>query len=140
METNEKLMSAIFNIGRLIKEEMHSGNCLSDFTQAEMEVLKFVESKKNTKMRAIADYLHIKPSSTTPLIENLVKKGSLKRIADKADRRAVCIVATNKGLKSLEKKYKVIHKTIAKIFGKLSDADKKNLIIILKKLTNGKNI
>ena len=47
----------------LIREEIHASNCLADFTQTEIEILKFLHGKKNTTMKSIADYLHIKPSS-----------------------------------------------------------------------------
>ena len=134
METNEKLLSSIFNVGRLIKEKVHSCNCPTDITLIEIEVLKFVEKNKDAKMKAVADYLHIKPSSATSIIDNLVKKGDLKRVASKNDRRAVCIVLTPKGLKSLEKKYKNIHKTISKFFDSLSEKNKKSLIKILEKI------
>lgn len=134
METNEKLLSVIFNVGRLIREEICQSNCLVDFTQSELEILKFLHGKKNTPMKLIADYLHIKPSSATPVIKNLVKKGSIKRILNKDDRRLIYIELTPKGLKSLEKKYKNIHKTIGKVFGKLSEKDKKTLIQIFGKI------
>jgi len=134
METNEKLLSAIFNVGRLIREEIHASNCLADFTHAEIEVLKFLQGKKNTTMKSIADYLHIKPSSTTSTIDVLVKRGSIKRVASAKDRRVVYIELTSKGLKSLQKKYKNIHKTMGKIFGGLSDKNKKTLIKIFEKI------
>jgi MarR family 2-MHQ and catechol resistance regulon transcriptional repressor len=134
METNEKLLSAIFNVGRLIKEEMLLSNCLADFTQTEIEILKFLHGKKGTTMKSIADYLHIKPSSATPVIDCLVERGNLKRVQKKDDRRVVYIELTSKGLKSLQKKYKNIHKTIGKIFGKLNDNDKKILIEIFEKI------
>ena len=79
MEINEKLSSAIFNVGRLIREKI-SLDCSRDFTQSEIEILKFIAGNKNTTMRSAADYLHIKPASATPVIENLVKKGIIKRI------------------------------------------------------------
>ena len=134
METNEKLLSAIFNIGRLIKEEIRKSKCLADFSQSEIETLKFLHGKKNTTMRAIADYLYIKPSSTTPIIDDLVKKGSIKRVHNKNDRRVVYIELSHKGLNSLQKKYKNIHKTIKEIFGKLNEKDKKILMKILEKI------
>ena len=134
METNEKLLSAIFNIGRLIREEIHASNCLADFSHTEVEVLKFLQGKKNTTMKAIADYLHIKPSSTTSVVNSMVKKGSIKRAANSGDRRVVYIELTAKGLKSLQNKYKNIHKTIGKLFGKLNDKDKKYLINIFEKI------
>jgi len=139
METNEKLLSAIFNIGRLVKEEIGQSNCLADFTQTEIEVLKFLHGRRKTTMKSIADYLHIKPSSTTPVIDNLAKKGNIKRISDNKDRRVVYIELTAKGSTNLQKKYKSIHKTIKNVFGKLNDKDKKNLIIILQKISYEKH-
>jgi len=134
METNEKLMSVIFNIGRLIKEEIHKSHCLDDLTHTEMETMKFLHDKRNTTMKSVADHLHIKPPSTTPVIDSLVKKGIVKRVPDHKDRRVVYIRITTKGLKSLQKKYKTIHKTIKKIFGELAEKDKKNLIKIFEKI------
>ena len=139
MNQEEKLLSSIFNVGRLIREQICASNCLADFTQTEIEILKFLHGKKNTTMKSIADHLHIKPSSATPLIDNLAKKGNIKRIQKKNDRRMVHIALTPKGMKSLQKKYKNIHKTIRKTFGKLSEKDKKTLIIILEKIVHEKN-
>jgi DNA-binding MarR family transcriptional regulator len=85
-------------------------------------------------MKSIADYLHIKPSSATTLIDNLVKKGYMKRIQKGSDRRVVYIELTSKGLKVLQKKYKSIHKTLKKIFKKINNKDKNNLIKIFKKI------
>ena len=139
MNQEEKLLSAIFNVGRSIREEIWQSNCLADFTQAEIEVLKFLHGRKNTTMKSIADYLHIKPSSTTPIIDNLVKKGSIKRISNNEDRRMVYIELTSKGSTTLQKKYKKIHKAIRKIFGKLNDKDKKTLIKIFTLLNSPKS-
>ena len=134
MEINEKLLSAIFNVGRSIREEICQSNCLADFTQTEIEILKFLHNKKNTTMKSVADYLHIRPSSATPVIDNLVKKGSIKRIKDKNDRRAIFVVLTSKGSNSLQEKYKTIHKTIGRVFKKLNDKDKEKLIKIFEKI------
>ncbi|MCX6722227.1 MAG: MarR family transcriptional regulator, partial [Candidatus Staskawiczbacteria bacterium] len=134
-----KLLSIIFNVGRLIKEEIHASNCLADFTYTEVEILKFLNGKKNTAMKSIADYLHIKPSSATPLIDNLMTKGVIKRIQTQNDRRIVYIELTPKGAKALQKKYKNIHNTISKVFGDLNEKDKKNLIKIFEKI-HAKNV
>src|ERR1035437_757038 len=120
MENNEKLLSAIFNVGRLIRERIYSSNCLAGFTHSEIEILKLINGKKSATMKSIADYLHIKPSSATPVIESLVRKGDIKRIQKKDDRRVVYIELTAKGLKSMQKNHKNIQKTIGKIFGKLN--------------------
>jgi MarR family 2-MHQ and catechol resistance regulon transcriptional repressor len=138
METNEKLLSAILNVGRLVREEIHASNCLADFTQTEIQILNFLQGKKKNTMKSIADYLHIKPSSATPVIDNLAKKGSIKRIQEKEDRRIVYIELTPKGLKSMQDKHKNIQKTIKKIFVKLSEKDKQILIKIFTQLNTTK--
>ena len=134
MEKNEKLLSVIFNIGRLIREEIQTSNCYVDFTHTEVEILKFLHNKKNITMKTIADYLYIKPSSATPVVNKLVGSGNIKRVESKNDRRVIYIEITPKGKKFLEKKNKSIHKTIGKIFGKLNEKDKKILINILEKI------
>lgn len=135
---NENLVSAIFDVGRHIKQELLESKCLEDFSQTEIEILKFVNLKKRLTMKSIADHLCIKPSSATAAVDRLVGKGSLKRVQDKNDRRIVYVEFTAKGLSSLEKKYKKIRKAIQSIFGSLSEKDKKNLIKIFEKIY-GKN-
>jgi len=137
MNINEELSSAIFNIGRLIREKINL-DCSANFTQSEIEILKFVEKNKFASMKAIADYLHIKPSSATFLIGNLARKGIIKRAGNKKDRRMIYVVLTAGGLKSLQKKYKTIHKTIGSLFGELSNKDKKTLINIFTRLNSRK--
>jgi len=136
MQNDEKLLSTISNVGRLIREKIHASNCLADLTYAEVETLKFLQGKKGNTMKSIADYLHIKPSSATPVIDKLVKMGNIKRVLKKDDRRVIYIELTSKGIKSLQKKYKNIHETIKEIFGKLNAKDKKILINIFEKINN----
>jgi len=139
MEINEKLLSVIFNVGRSIRGKIILSDCLKDFTYSEFEVLKFVQNKKDITMKSISDHLHIKPPSVTPMVDSLIKRGNLKRIQGTGDRRVIYITLTQKGEKSLQKKYKNVHKIIEKIFGELNDKDKKNLIKIFERI-HEKNI
>lgn len=137
-KTNEKLISTIFDVGRQIKQELIRGKCLEDFTQTEIEILKFIGSRKKVTMKAVAEHLCIKPSSATSAVERLVEKGSIKRVYDKNDRRVVYIEFTTKGLVTLKKKYKVLQKTIKDVFSGLSNKEKIDLIKIFEKI-HGKN-
>ena len=85
-------------------------------------------------MKSVAEYLHIKPSSVTPVIDNLVKRGDIKRMQAKNDRRVVYVELTLQRSKLLKKTYKNIQKTIGKLFSKLNDEDKKILVNILGKI------
>ena len=131
METNDKLLSSFFNLSRLIRQKMFLDKCFCDLSHSEIEVLMFLEKNKKTTMKSISDYLRIKPSSITPVIDKLNTKKFLKRIADAKDRRITYIALTQKGIKELREKHQQIHKDIKKIFGKLSENNKKELIKIL---------
>ena len=134
METNEKLLSSLFDIGRLVRQRMFSNKCFSDLCHSEIEVLMFLKDNGVSTMKAISDHLRIKPSSTTPIIDKLFKKGILKRIPDKKDRRIVYITLTKSGLKEINEKHKQIQETIKKVFNCLNKKNKQDLIKIFEKI------
>lgn len=134
MDKDEKLLSSMFNLGRLIRQELFKNKCFCDLSHSEIEVLMFLKDSGTLTMKSIADYLHIKPSSVTPVIEKLVKIKVLKRTEDKKDRRIIYIGITQKGLKKIRKECDHIHKHIQKIFSGLNIKDKSVLIKILEKL------
>jgi MarR family 2-MHQ and catechol resistance regulon transcriptional repressor len=137
--TNEALLSSIFNVSRLIRQKLFSHKCFCNLSHSEMEVLMFLTHNGKSKMRTISDHLKIKPSSATPTIERMFKKGVLKRNSDKNDRRATYIEVTKKGVKEVSKIHKEIKNHISEVFGKLNNKDKKTLIKILEKI-HAKNI
>lgn len=131
-QNNEKLISLIFNVGRIIKEQVHMSLHISP---VEFEVLKFVNKNKNLTMKALADYLHIKPPSVTSIIDGLVEKGELKRVrSNKSDRRVIYIGMTKKGLKTHQKYCNLLYLKIKKVFAGLSTKEKDSLEAILNKV------
>ena len=56
---DEKLLSSIFNVGRLVREELCKGKRPADFTQVEIEVLKFVGNNGSTTMKSVAVMMSI---------------------------------------------------------------------------------
>ena len=134
MATNEQLLSSIFNISRLIRQRLFLDRCFCDLSHSEIEVLMFLKENGTSTMKNISDYLRIKPSSVTPVVDKLFKKKILKRVADKKDRRITYIALTESGLKEIHKKHQQIHKDIKKIFGELNEKNKKDLIKIINKL------
>ena len=131
-QNNEKLISLIFNVGRIIKEQVHTS---LHFSPVEFEVLKFVYTNNDLTMKGIADHLHIKPPSATSIIDGLVERGELKRVKDKgADRRIIRLEITKKGLEIYQDYCRKMHSRIKKIFTKLNKNDKRILADILGKV------
>ena len=132
MDTNEKLLSSLFNIGRLMRREIFMrDNFCGDISHSEIEVLFFLKEAKISTMKKISEFLKIKPSSVTPVIERLNKRRMLQRIPDKKDRRLIYVSLTKNGIKTLENKRKMVHENLKKLFQKTSKKNKNELIKII---------
>lgn len=53
------------------------------------------------RLGTVAEHLHIVPRSATEVIDALVERGAVERVADEADRRAMCVVLTDEGRRLL---------------------------------------
>lgn len=87
-----------------------------------------------TKMSRIARHLNITKPAVTGLIDRLIVQGLVERVNDIDDRRNVWIKITSKGRKIIENIRAQKHKSISKIFSKLSDKDRREQIEILEKV------
>jgi DNA-binding MarR family transcriptional regulator len=129
-----KLISALANTQRLVGARFRRDEDIGIFSMVQLEILRFVVEKKRPVMKDIADYLKITPPSATFLIENLVKAGKLRRVADKKDRRVIRLVITGKGRRTLSEGFKKIKERVKDVFGKLNKEEINNLIKIHRKI------
>jgi len=106
-------------------------NFCGDISHSEIEVLFFLKEAKISTMKKISEFLKIKPSSVTPVIERLNKRRMLQRIPDKKDRRLIYVSLTKNGIKTLENKRKMVHENLKKLFQKTSKKNKNELIKII---------
>ena len=118
--------------GRLVRERLKKKDENSGITY--LQIMLFISENPKPLMKDVADFLGITPPSATVLIDNLVKKGQIKRISDRKDRRAVRLILTPKGEKILNEKFKKMTKRTKKILRKLTSEERKNLISILEKV------
>ena len=76
------------NILKSIKKEGFK----HDLTFSQVEVLGFIGPTGKETMKSIADHLGVTPPSATEIVKEMEKKGLVKRIDDKKDRRIVFII------------------------------------------------
>ncbi len=122
----------LFILRRNIVEAIKKEGLKHDLTFSQVEVLYFVRPEGKVSMSNIADYLKITPPSATEIISDMEKKGLVKRINDKADRRVVHIVFTSFAKKlfvSIAKRKELILK---KMIYKLNRTDRINLERIIR--------
>lgn len=66
-------------------------------TPAQARALRTVIAEGGPRLSELADRLHIAPRSATEVVDALEERGLVRRVPDPADRRAVCVQATDDG-------------------------------------------
>ena len=130
----DKLVSLIFSTKRLLIEQGMRKCKVDPAMIMRMETLKFISEQNGPTMKDIADLWCITPPSATSLVNNLVKSGQIRRVADVHDRRLVRLVITPFGKKNYSLGEKKIQNTIRKVLSVLDEKDIKQYISILEKI------
>ena len=133
-EINLQLIEVIFNLSRLMKDQMASHSELATLSFLQIQTLVFVAKNKAVSMSDIAQNFNIELPSATSLIQKLVKAELLERKTDPKDRRIVKILLTKEGKTLLKTIMKHRKKKIQQHLSLLSDTEKKQLLKILKKM------
>lgn len=105
---------------------------------AEMHMLFFISELKNGKpvtTSEIANKIGVTLSAVTHSVNSLEKEGLIKRLQDDGDRRIIFIELSKKGIAEVSKLKKEFSKKIQTLTEFLGDADAKNLIRIIKKMS-----
>lgn len=98
-----------------------------ELTIPQIEILKFLEVNKSASMKLIADHLKITPPSATVMVAEMEKKGLVKRVSEKEDRRVVAIILTAKAEKFHKAMHERKHTVFHSMMERLTSADKKSL-------------
>ena len=130
---DEKIISLIFSLGRLVREHTDEGSDRS-LSFIHLEMMKHIEQTKGLTMKDMALFLCIKAPSVTYLMEDLVKNGYAKRSHDTEDRRLIKIILTPKGQKILEELYPRRAESLRKVLSQLGTAEQKKFADILERI------
>ena len=84
------------------------------------------------RLSELAERLRIVPRSATAVVDALEEAGLVARTPDRADRRAVRIVLTDRGLAALERIGRVRHEVAQEYFGPVSRAEQEALLRALR--------
>jgi len=126
------LMSVFGMFRKNILETIKKEGFGHDMSFSQVEVLNFIGPSGKETMKNIASYMRITPPSATEVITEMEKRGLVKRMNDKKDRRIVFITLTDSAKKlsvSLCKRKELIFK---KMLSKLSKKDRENLERIIR--------
>ena len=105
-----------------------------NLTPHQARALHVVGELGGARLGAIAERLHITPRSTTEVIDGLQAHGLVARVPDEADRRATCVVLTDKGTEVLGAVSDARANAAEDYFAALTQDDRVVLIELLGKL------
>ncbi|MBA2840982.1 DNA-binding MarR family transcriptional regulator [Methanococcus maripaludis] len=111
---------------------------LSELTLSDRDYIKIIYQLKNPKISEIAEKMGYTKTSVTIMVTKLEKKGYMKRIKSKTDKREISVQLTKKGLFLFRWKEQMYNETLKEIKEVLSDEELENLDILLEKI--GKKI
>jgi len=128
------LINLFFMTNRSLHKHMQDKKVISSFSFLQFITIKFIREEEPVSMKDIARFISITPASATSLVHGLVQTGALERIADNHDRRIVRLRTTPYGKKILRDSENNVKKELKRVFMKLSNGDRDNLISVLEKL------
>ncbi len=132
-----ELFQLMFEMGRLMKQEMHSG-AAHRVGYLPLETLRYVDEQGKPDMQAVADYLRVAGPSATRLIAALVADGMLARVPDPADRRRVLLSVTPAGKRMCQAALRERQSAFARVVAPLSASDRAHLVRILSVITRSR--
>lgn len=95
-ETADLLMAT----ARLLRRRFGAAMARWGITPSQSRALRIVLAADDPiRLSALAERLHIAPRSATEVVDGLEGHGLVARRPDPADRRAVCVVATEEGVR-----------------------------------------
>jgi DNA-binding MarR family transcriptional regulator len=132
-KTLNELPSLFFSMRQIIRSQFpdckHDQNAWLRF-----ETMRFIAENGGPTMQDLARYLHIQAPSATSLIAHLISHSSVRRIAEKKDKRVVRLYLTSRGKKQLVVHYRRSRGVMKKTFSEFSRDDLQQLVRILRRL------
>lgn len=121
---------------RVLERNLESLNksdcCLGNITSAQCHALVEIGRKKDLMLKDLATILRVDVSTTSKVVEELVKKEFVMREPSSVDRRSVQINLTSKGLLLFQKIEDDMNQLFEQIFGFVKEEEREPLLRALK--------
>lgn len=102
----------------------------------QMVALDYASHHSQVKMTDLSKILSIRLSSTTVLVDRLIRERMLFRQRDEKDRRVVWVSATRKGKKVIVQIMGQKRRSLREIFGVLTTSERKQYLAMITKVFN----
>lgn len=97
-------------------------------------ILEFLYKEGESKMTHLAQVMKVTTAAMTGIVERLVRDGYCLRVNEPNDRRIIKIKLTRQGDELVKKISRQRRRMLIKIFGKISESDRKDYLRILMRI------
>lgn len=102
MTTNhqlDRLETTLFHLNELMQRYQDIAQRRFKINGVDVEILRFLDTDGDQKMKAIGDRVKVKLSNLTNIVDNLETLKLVRRVNSKTDRRSIFVNITPKGKK-----------------------------------------
>jgi DNA-binding MarR family transcriptional regulator len=120
-------MDVVPQVMRVIRKEFRSQRD-PDLTLPEFRGLAFINRNSGCALNEVAEQVGLEPPSASKLVENLVRRGLVKRVSDPVDRRRLQLSILPKGERSIAAAFDHTREFLAGRLAHLTEEDRENLL------------
>jgi DNA-binding MarR family transcriptional regulator len=126
-EMSEVMPVIMKEFGRRLVNELYKGK----ITLPQFLLLEFLHREGESKMTSLAHFMNVTTAAMTGIVERLVRAGYVIRTYEAQDRRIIKVKLTSRGIDLVRKINQQKCQMVIKIFGKISEADRREYLRIL---------
>lgn len=135
MSTAADVADQFFGFYQAIFRQLDAAMTESGLSYSKYKILYLLETRGPSRLTEIAEHFAFAPRSITEAVDNLERDGLAAREPDPTDRRAKLVTITPAGQAAIDATKKVKAKVIQQIFGKLTEAQRKEFSALLDTLS-----
>lgn len=131
MSTAADVSDQFFGFYHSVFRQLDAAMTESGTSYSKYKILYLLDTRGPSRLTGIAEHFAFAPRSITEAVDNLERDGLAAREPDPTDRRAKLVSITAEGKTAIEATKKVKAKVIQQIFGKLTEAQRKDFSALL---------
>lgn len=135
--TNNRTDESLIALRRILRATEHYARKLAEaagMTPAQLRVLQIVEEKSGATPKSLANQMRVSQATITALVDKLVLRGMVERVASQVDRRQINVMLTMQGERALEKAPDALQQRFVRAFTGLADWEQAQLVSSLERV------
>ncbi len=137
--TNDRTDESLIALRRILRATEQYARKLAEaagMTPAQLRVLQIVDEKTGATPKTLANQMGVSQATITALVDKLVLRGLVERLASKVDRRQVNVMLTAQGESALEKAPDALQQRFVRAFAELADWEQTQLVSSLERVAS----